>query len=429
MFIPFIILIFSFVALFAQNIASGLPSNPNLDAELLRLEKSETDVKKILNSLKHWQSYPTIVERGKEYIYSYSDSTYRALKVKVFIPKNYEANKPNKLVLLLHGAVGSDEAESEDIFFDALSKKDYIIVRPLADDQKKFNWVVNRYNGQPNPTFSTLANLLRQLKFSFNIADNNIYAYGHSDGADGVFGLQILDPTLFGGFVVYNSMLSNLFDTNFFITNAVNRPLYVAHSSLDDLRPVEQTRSVVEFLKSKRTNIEYKEYDGFKHYDRHLNIDIPFSEEFLEKHSRKCFPSVVYFETNNGTYNVCDWLRFFPKSDLAKIPNSELSILAFNKKNRTFSSSTYYKNGPRAFTRAVYHDNTFTCETDGVAKIQIRIDPFAVDLARPVIVIVNGKEVLKTAVRIDREFLLNNFKENGDRTRLYVNALVIDIKN
>lgn len=411
-----------------QNI--DFPPNQTLEKELERLQKSSVNTKEALEKLRNWQGYPKVEILGKEYLYYVKDSIFGELKVKVYVPKSYSPAKPHQVVLLLHGAIGSPEAEGDDIFFDSLSKKNYIVVRPLAENKKNFNWVVNRFRGKPNPTFQTLVTIVNQLKFSFNIDDDRVFAYGHSDGGDGTFALQLFKPTIFSGFIAYNSMFNNIFDTNFYILNAINRPIYAVHSNLDDLRAIEQVRRAMAFLKSKKVDVTYKEYEGFQHYDKHLNMDIPLSEIFINQHVRPSTPSSIYFETNNEMYNNCDWLTVFPKEGNGIMPEgNETSIMTYYKTNLNIPVMPYYRNGARSTAQVIYSNNTFDCTLKGIEKIELLINPDAVNLSKPVIVKINGKQAHRSIVKPDKTFLINNFKNNGDRKRLYVNSIVLEVDN
>ena len=101
-----------------------------------------------------------------------------------------------KCVLLLHGAVGGSKFADidtlkkfdDDIIFAMLKKQDYIIIRPVADPSKKFDWVVNRFRGTGNTqnlTYKALVDIMISLKRVLNIDDNKVFAFGHSDGSDG----------------------------------------------------------------------------------------------------------------------------------------------------------------------------------------------------------------------------------------------------
>ena len=73
--------------------------------------------------------------------------------------------------------------------------------------------------------------------------------------------------------MIYNSMLIVFNSYDLYLRNTVNRPLYIVHSDLDDLRPIQQTGLIIKILDSLKSPVLYKEYTGYQHYDKHLQKD------------------------------------------------------------------------------------------------------------------------------------------------------------
>lgn len=265
------------------------------------------------NILSNWNKYPEVNNTKRWFLFLYKDSIFGTVPVKVFIPKNYQSITPSSAVLILHGAVVlssfkdayKDTVSDEDLFYSYFAKQNFIVIRPFADsygpntDGKiNFDWVANRFNGKENrnktnPTYQTLIAIISQLKQVLNIDDNRLFAFGHSDGSDGVFSLELYKPSSFAGFIVYNSMLTNFRNYDIYLRNTANRPLYVVHSDLDDLRPIQQARSIMKILDSLNSPVLYKEYIGYQHYDKHLQIDLPYSNEWIKGISRSSFQKIL----------------------------------------------------------------------------------------------------------------------------------------
>jgi predicted peptidase len=256
-------LIVCFLASFGQSFDSAVINSKVLQRQVELINRDNViTADSVWSIFKSWNRYPDIKQKNKDYLFVYHYTFFGEIPCKVFIPKTYRNDVPTTLVLMLHGAVGSSRFENaykkdtttyEDIFFDYFSKQNIIIVRPYADSKKKFDWVVNRFKGETNLTYDALTNLVRQLKSFLNINDNRVFAFGHSDGSDGTFALDVYKPSDFAGFVCYNSTLSNIFANDIYLKNSINRPLYLVHSDLDDIRPIEQTRLIVNLLDSIQT--------------------------------------------------------------------------------------------------------------------------------------------------------------------------------
>jgi len=445
----FILFLFLLVSqcLFAQEKSLELPSINKADKTIdLIGENNKIDADSIFKLFTNWSDYPVIKKSGKDYLYYYIDSLYGKIPLRIFIPESYRNTQKSTCIILLHGAVGAskfDDIDSlnkfdDDILFSTLKKQDYIIVRPVADGSKKFDWVVNKFGGRngdyPNLTFETLTKILISIKKVLNIDDNKIFAVGHSDGADGSIGLGVYSSDLFAGFVAYNSMLSNLFAKDFYIRNIINTPLYLVHSDLDDLRPIQQTRIIVNALKQIDGNILYKEYIGYQHYDKHLDKDLPLVPMFTNSVSRNSFKTQVFWETDKANiYNSCNWIKI-NKIDASAISakwHTPFNFKCYDKNSKLFMDSLkfqYYNYlNKSAAVKASYNNNTFSIETSGVTELELLISPLMVNLEEPVVVIINGKQVFEGKVKTNKRFTIDGFKKDFDREALWVNSIKLKI--
>ncbi|HLX92049.1 MAG TPA: alpha/beta hydrolase-fold protein, partial [Puia sp.] len=406
--------------------------------------------------LSQWNNYPSIPIEGHQYLFGFYDSLFGEIPFRVYVPETYRNTQKTPLLLLLHGAVGGSSFNdardylnpssavskdaSEDPFFNFFSKKDYIIVMPIGDPRKKFDWSINKFagfagidpptNNGVNATYKTLTKMISAMKASFNIDDNRVYCMGHSDGADGTFCLGLTQPSQFGAFVIYNSMLANLGSNNTFLNNLKNIRVYAVHSDKDDLRPIEQTREIInqanKFLSKK---IIYKEYYGFQHFDKHLTLDAPYAGAFLEDIRRDPHPADIYWESNNATDNGFAWL-FVDKYDMT-MPRATWQTAfyarSFEKRYGTWESKNYYGDNLSYAIRGHYANNSFDITTSRVTSFEIYLDPSQVDMDRPVTVSVNGKRLFNGIVPRSKAFLLKKFEESPDRRSIWIAAIKIKV--
>ncbi|WP_299756154.1 hypothetical protein [uncultured Pontibacter sp.] len=390
--------------------------------------------------LSEWKQYQEIPQVDQEYLYFYNDSVFGQVPVRIFIPKGYSNSKKSPLLLLLHGAVGrssftaalkpDSSTSEEDIFFQYFTKQDFIVVRPYADRSKQFDWVRNGFKPSQNLTYNTLASIVEELKLVLNIDDSKIYGLGHSDGSDGCVGLLLYKPTLFAGFIAYNSMIFNIHANNFYLRNTANRPLYIVHSDKDVIRPVEQARLIVTLLDSIKSPVLYKEYHGYEHYDEHLLKDLPLATKFLKGISRNPFAKQVYWETNNIHNKQCDWLKIneFNAAQEASLWHKGLNTISYNKIDKVFVDEPYYGTIDKsAAVTGFYQNNTFYINTSRVKELEVLISNVMVNLEEPVKIILNGEVAYHDRVSINKSFLLNNFLKNFDRQALWVNSIKLKL--
>jgi len=77
--------------------------------------------------------------------------------------------------------------------------------------------------------------------------------------------------------------------------------------------------------------------------------------------------------------------------------------------------------------KAVYYGNHFNIETSKISQVAVYIHPEMLNLNIPVVITLNGKKVFNKIVEIDREFMIQNFKENLDKKALWVNKINLNV--
>ncbi|MCD6177610.1 MAG: PDZ domain-containing protein [Candidatus Cloacimonetes bacterium] len=76
--------------------------------------------------------------------------------------------------------------------------------------------------------------------------------------------------------------------------------------------------------------------------------------------------------------------------------------------------------------KAAYYGNHFDIKSSRVSQIVIYVHPQMINLDIPIVVTINGKEVFNKVVEIDRDFMIENFKENLDKKVLWVNKIILN---
>ncbi|HWZ05221.1 MAG TPA: hypothetical protein VNX40_16500 [Mucilaginibacter sp.] len=430
-------------SLFAQEKPLKFSFTNSADQIIDRIkENNKIDADSTYKLLSEWSDFPIIGETGRDYIYNYVDSTLGNIPLHVYIPASYKNAQKNACILLLHGAVGQSHFSDidslsnfdDDLFYKFLKNGNYIIIRPIADRTKGFDWGANKYdNGgaySPNLTFKYLTHILVSLKKSINIDDSKVFVFGHSDGADGAIGLGVYSPNIFAAIIAYNSMLNNLFAKDFFIRNIQNRPLYIVHSDLDDLRPIQQTRVIIDSLVKFEHNILYKEYIGYQHFDKHLSKDLPYACDFIKNISRNPFQHYIYWETDRDAYNAIDWLKISTTNISAPSAAwyTPLNFTYYDKRAKQWTNFPYYyRLNKSAAVKATYNNNTFIIQTSCVDEIELFISPVMVNMEEPVSVVINSKQVFKGKLKADKRFIIDRFMKDFDRDAIWVNSIKLKI--
>ncbi len=409
---------------------------------------NKIDATKTITLISDFNKYPKIDKLGVEYLFFYSDSLFGQVPVRVYIPKKYNFSNPNPAILLLHGAEGASQFSfvdkklmkyvskdsidyTHDTFVDYFKNEDkYIIIRPIADASKNFRWAVNRSDLSSNPSIKSISSIVIFLKKFLNIDDNKVYSWGHSDGSDGTFSLDVFSPTVFAGFVGYNTTLTQIFG-QVYLRNMTNKPFYLVHSDLDDVRPIQQTRMQIKTLDSLKVPVVYKEYLGYNHEDKHLSLDAQNGKLFIQSIVRNPYPKTLYWESDNSLFNQIDWLKIktLLTEEEPESWHTNINHKTYNKIDLKYDDYGYYeyKNKSGAVI-AEFNNNTFKIKTSRVSEIELLISPVMVNLQNPVIVEVNGKVVFNKKIDADKNFILTKFNSNHDRKAIWVNSITIKTK-
>jgi hypothetical protein len=109
-----------------------------------------------------------------------------------------------------------------------------------------------------------------------------------------------------------------------------------------------------------------------------------------------------------------------------------LTVLREDKEVKLFGQfpeiefyDAFILNKPSGAAKVKYWGNHFEIETSRVDELAIYIHPDMVNLKNPVTVNINSKEVFNDIISIDREFMVENFKNNFDRKALWVKRIVL----
>ncbi|SEO91554.1 Putative esterase [Mucilaginibacter gossypiicola] len=436
----FITLLFSCFKLNGMAQTVSIKDLPRVSIDQTVNTSANSSFEKLINEIHNFNNYPSLDKFTGEHIFFMQDSVFGNVPFKLYIPENYDPSQRHTVILLLHGAVGqskfSDAENSkvqpdDDPFYSKLCNSNFIVVKPFADPGKGFDWAANSFGGSKNYTFSTLENIIYELKKTINFDDSKVFVFGHSDGSDGAFAFDLYKPTIFAGMIAYNSKLSNIFAHDLYIANAVNRPLRLVHSDKDDIRPIQQTRDIVKILDSLHVPLEYKEYFGYTHEDKHLDIDYPNSIKFITNTFRNPYPKQLYWETSNSLFEGLSWIEVnswdlnLPRAAWHKIFN----LKAYNKKMQSYFPFDYYKLDESAAIKAEIHNNTINILTSRITKFTLLISPKMLDLNKQISVVVNNKELFKKLVKPDKNFYLGQLKKSQDKSIVWVNSITINLVN
>lgn len=341
------------------------------------------------------------------------------------LPKSYDPKKPTPLVIVCHGMGGKPE-HCRDLWMKTAATSDAIFAFPRLM-HAGIGWRF-RTDEREVPIEA-----LREMKRRFNIDEDRIFLSGISKGAHCSWDVGLRYPHLFAGIVpecgrLYNHglPLTPGFD---YLENALNLSVFHLQGKQDHAPMVEAVREGCRLLKEKGGDVTYLEMEDRGHTaspDKYPDVLKWMGERTRERlpdrtiavchdveYGRRAWSEITKFDTGvakeNGPLHL---KRNYPKG----IPEK---VLKENEK-RVFDSAAYLK-----VERTV--DNKVTVVARNIKTFKLFISEEMFDLENPIRVIVNSKPVYDKPVKPSVETLLRRFRQDRDRTRLFVGVITIRV--
>lgn len=176
---------------------------------------------------------------------------------RVIAPQSFDEENGNPLVYMLHGGVGGagrDAHKSTDCTAPAFEPLNAYIISPNADKAQWYSF----YNQVK------MGYLVSMAVNSWTVDSTKMAVTGYSDGGNGTWYLSEFYPEVFSAGIAMASSYNTLNTSG--EAREIKTPLYVIHSSGDELFPLAQTQEWVTQSIDAGNNIEFVVADGLSHY-------------------------------------------------------------------------------------------------------------------------------------------------------------------
>ena len=423
------LLLLSTFGLYAQNIDSL--SSVQTIKEFINSTKSDKKKieKKILNqnpnfnlvyeNLKQGKQYLSNCKTGFiEYIFKASDGIEHPNLI--FIPYNYNPQKKYQVKFVLHGAISSPDkyqifkrVDRTDTSWNSVNK---IYLYPSAWDQSMW-WD----NGQ----FENISNLLAFVKENYNVDENDIYLYGISDGATGLYYFSNVFSTPFSCYLPFIGNMETLplfTSKQLYLKNYQGLSFFIVNCRKDEIFDIRFIIPTIKELKKVAKEVNFFIVDSSKHRLNWFPVLKDTINYFINNHKRNPFPDKIYFATEQPD-SFCRkfWVKIDrigkTKSgmikDLNNIVLNQDSVILFSRK-KLFGQIEVNK-----------LENTVKVITQNVKKYSLLISPDHFDVSKPIQVYTNGILSYEGIVNKDIKTLLKYNIEDNDRTMLFTSELEI----
>jgi predicted peptidase len=185
---------------------------------------------------------------------------------RLFIPPDYNDQKPYPLVLWLHGSGGAGTDNIAQISEDQIPGT-HLWTEPQTQTmhpafvlapQNPGNWVERA--DALSPRMLLVLGMLDSVKAQFNIDATRIYVAGQSDGGYGTWNLITQRPELFAAAIpLCGGGVPRL------AGRVAKMPLWVFHGLRDDVVPVSESRNMIAAIRKAGGRPKYTEYARVGH--------------------------------------------------------------------------------------------------------------------------------------------------------------------
>ncbi len=315
----------------------------------------------------------------------------------VLVPESYTPDKPIAVEFNLHGGVNRAKVASGVVWwrqgYDRLRDPDRIVVLP-ASWNESFWWFSNQAQNLPA--------ILRSIKQSYNIDENQVYLTGVSDGGTGAYFFAFFQPTEWAAFLPYIGNPGVLQNPNgrvsypLFFENLSGKPLYIVTGENDRLYPARAIKPHIDAMVEAGVEHTWVVIAGGGHNTEWLPDEAANIAAFKQNNVRDPLPEKLRWTANRtDVYNRNHWIRIDERGQRGEP-------------------------GRLTVQRA---GNTIEVDARAVAAFTLLLSPEEIDFSQPVSVRVNGKVIHQALVSQSSQTLLKWAALDLDRSMLFTAEL------
>lgn len=244
-----------------------------------------------------------------------------------------------------------------------------------------------------------------------------VYMTGHSMGAEAVWNLAIHYPTYF---TAINPMAGSAHDAwqRVRLGNLENILCIVWHDSADDVINVDESRSLVKYLRNLKYDVEYDETHGLGHAPSQPIVEEEYKK--MRSRTRDLYPGNVFIQSNSNAtiFNRADWVQIYQPMS----PGEQAKV----QFSRGSQGMYVYQNSFRVAAEIVDR-HTIRLDVRNVRMVRLYLNDEMVDLNHPVQVLTNGMSRFNAIVSRSMEEMLKDQEFLGRGWRCYTAVIDLDL--
>lgn len=337
-------------------------------------------------------------------------------------PKDYDPLFRYPLVVSLHGSHGRGEHQMASWRRNIEKREGIFLLCPTAG---KYGW------GSSTRGTSFVVSAVRDVMRRYNIDRDRVYLSGSSMGGSGTFGITTHFPGLaaaisprigsFRTLVTENLKTGRKTLKALYVENMKNTPTYWIVGAKDKKVPIEFVRAGMRRMRALKYEMVYHEYPEGGH-DWYGEENEPVLDWFATK-VRPRYPDAVEFLSDDPDLKRSWWIEVLEHagSEIGKMKHADMDGNVVEERPQLSPPA-------RLRARVARKRNGFRVSAKGVRRYRIYLHDAMVDFSRPITVTTNGRTRIHKEIRPSVDFLLDEARRTGDRTRTYWAAIDVTVK-
>tara|TARA_E500000305_G_scaffold111498_2_gene124845 strand:- start:95531 stop:97864 length:2334 start_codon:yes stop_codon:yes gene_type:complete len=273
-------------------------------------------------------------------------------------------------------------------------RRGYIVIAPeyLPKDQENYEDNVTAHYA--------VIESIRDARKRFNVDSDRVFLSGHGTGADAAFDIGMSHPDLFAG-VMPIAGKTSAFNLHYW-QNAKDLPFYIVGGELDR-DTLEHNSLVINRMMRYGYDIIYAEYKGRGYESYYEEIHNLFN--WMELHQRLKYPKDIEEKILRPIDNRFYWVR------TEDLPAKSMQPVTFNSNQRIRARPVELKVNIKI-------GNVIYVRSGGKINT-LWLNPELVDFDKRLEVRIDGQRKFNDFLRPDMKAMLDDFKNRGDRQKLF----------
>jgi predicted esterase len=330
----------------------------------------------------------------------------RAFRYGLHVPLSYQPATSYALVICLHGAGFTGDAYLER--WQTRLDDGYIVACPTLPQG---NWWTRE-------AADVVLATLREVESRYHIDLNRIFLTGMSNGGIGVYLIGSHYAPMFAGLAPMASGLDDVLLP--FLENLRQTPIYLIHGTLDQVMPVQLSRTIAQELTRLGYPFTYREHDrthpvaGGHYFPRE---ELPDLVAWFGTHRRNPFPKRLTVVRDATHLFPFGWVRIDATDRIAAFSDNLVDRRDDAIKNRVYATLDAEIVGP----------NRIEIRTQRVKRYSLFLNQGLIDLSKPITVVTNGRIDYEGMVRPSIATLLHEARRRHDRSMLFPAVVTLPV--